>query len=159
MVEYPIEFRDQPNRIIVRCIPAAASPEPKVPGGLEADFRYFQVNSITGFCELIHIITDKLDPCAMLMLKHLIAAKFLEDHGNSPALLGYDCLGSYEGLDCLEYVVYNTEESSAESLTVPVKVYNELSAMTLPRLDTLFPKAVWSEWNERTAKDVWAKLD
>ncbi len=122
------------------------------------DYRLRRVADLNAVKELLHIWRDGLDDAAMLLLKHLLAARVQQDRRGAPALCGYDARAQYEGREALEYIVFQTEESEPETLTVPIAVYTDLDKRVAPLKERLFPTGQWIGWDHTTARQVWEAL-
>lgn len=119
------------------------------------DFQLRRVSNTNAFQELLRVWQDGLDDGAMLLLKHMLAARVLQDTGEPPILCSYDVRVTHDRQEWLEYVVFANEESEPETLAVPLSTYESVRQTISPYTAALFPVGQWIDWNDETARTIW----
>ena len=94
----------------------------------------------------------------MLLLKHMLAARVMQDRGEPPVLLAYELTMHDGAREWLEYMLFQREESEPETLTVPMAVYNDVLQTARPYQDEVFPAGKWATWSDETAQRVWERV-
>jgi hypothetical protein len=122
------------------------------------EYRLRRVTDSNALRELALALHDGLDDSAMLLLKHMLAARVMQDRGEPPVLLAYESTMQDGSREWLEYMLFQTEESDAETLTVPMAVYNDVLRTALPHQEDIFPAGKWVDWNDETAQRVWERV-
>ncbi|MEP6754471.1 MAG: CpXC domain-containing protein [Chthonomonadales bacterium] len=108
--------------------------------------------------ELASVHRDGLNDGAMLLLKHMVAARVLQDTGNSPALCSYECRAGESADAWLEFVIFASEDAEPEGVTVPYGMYVELVDQLKDSIDKLMPNGEWIDWNDRMAEKLWMSI-
>jgi hypothetical protein len=133
----------------------AAPPE----GGTGPRMR--RVRDANALRELATVWRDSLDDRAMLLLKHMLAARMFEETGSAPVLLAYEDRFNEEGQEWLEYVVFTDEEGDPEALRTPVSTYKSVvDALDANRekVGQVLAPGTWVDWNGETARNLWEAL-
>jgi hypothetical protein len=123
-----------------------------------AEYRLRKVTDSNALRELALALHDGLDDSAMLLLKHMLAARVLQDRGDPPVLLAYESTMHDGAREWMEYMLFQREESDPETLTVPMAVYNDVLQTAQPYQDEVFPTGRWVDWNDETAQRVWEQV-
>ena len=134
--------------------PLAVSGPPT--GGLPERLR--RVADSNALREIAKIWDDGLDDAAMLLLKHMLAARMLEETGSAPILCAYEDRFNNEGQDWLEYVVFTSEEGDPETLRTPYSTYLGVADALAHRVESVFPAGQWVDWDETSAKALWEAM-
>lgn len=123
-----------------------------------ADFRLRKVTDSNSLRELALVLHDGLDDSAMLLLKHMLAARVMQDRGEPPVLLAYESTLHDGAREWMEYMLFQSEESDPETLTVPMAVYNDVLQAARPYQEEIFPNGQWVDWSDETAQIVWERV-
>jgi len=123
-----------------------------------SEFHLRRVTDSNALRELAVILRDGLDDSTMLVLKHMLAARVMQDRGEPPVLLAYESTMRDGSRDWMEYMLFQTEESEPEILTVPLSVYMDVERTAAPLKDDVFPVGRWIDWNDDTARRVWDRV-
>jgi len=159
-LDHTLRYQDPQRRLWLLNAP----PDDPLAGELESaqappeGYRLRRVEDMNALKELLHIWDDDLDDATMLLLKHMLAARVLRDTGSAPALCSYDTQITRDRQEWLEYIVFQTEESEPETLTVPMIVYADLLKTIEPHKEELFPIGEWVHWDHTTAGRMWEAL-
>lgn len=108
--------------------------------------------------ELASIWRDGLDDAAMLLLKHMLAARMLEETGFAPILCAYEDRFNMDGKEWLEYVIFTSEDGDPESLTTPVSTYKSVAEAVEQQRDAVFPVGQWADWDDGAAQQIWERM-
>ena len=119
------------------------------------DYSLRRVTDSNALRELALVIRDGLDDAAMLLLKHMLAARVMQDRGEPPVLCNYESTMRDGDKEWLEYVMFQTENSEPETLTVPMSVYQDVLNTVRDEKQMRFPTGQWMDWNEESAQCVW----
>jgi hypothetical protein len=85
----------------------------------------------------------------------MVAARVMQDRGEPPILLAYESTMRDGPNEWLEYMLFQTEESEPETLTVPMAAYDDVLRATLPHREEIYPAGKWIAWNDETAQRIW----
>ena len=130
----------------------------KVWDGLDKSYDLRRVTDSNSLNELAQIWSAGLDDAAMLLLKHMLAARVLQDSGKAPLICAYSGRVQDKDGDVLEFVIYKTEESDPEAITTPFSVYETLVDASTVARQKLFAKGQWVDWDDETAKNLWTAI-
>jgi hypothetical protein len=119
------------------------------------EFARYRVWDMNAFRELVHVWKDRLEEPAMLLLKHMLVARILQDTGSCPILCSFDALVKLDNGEWLEYIVFQTEESEPETLRVPWNVYASVRESVGPQAGQVFVPGRWVDWDDKTATRLW----
>ena len=108
--------------------------------------------------EVAAIFRDGLQDGAMLLLKHMLAARILQDSGKSPILCSYEQRASESTDAWLEFVLFFSEDGEPEIATVPFAMYSDLNREIEPIIGEVMPQSVWVGWDEATAERLWRAI-
>src|SRR5205807_4238663 len=97
------------------------------------------------------------DDAAMLLLKHMAAARLQEEVGVPPVLCSYDRKASER--DELQFIVYMTETSDPETLSIPIDLYCDIARSLQPHKRGLLPNGRWIDWTAETARRLSEDLE
>jgi hypothetical protein len=160
LLDHALLFCDEARSLAILHAPPAdpLMPDEKVLNALSVEYQLRVVEDGNAFRELVHVWQDRLDDAAMLLLKHMLAARVLEDTGVCPVMCSFDARVNVERQEWLEYIVFQTEERAAETLRVPLSVYQSLEQEIAPQRASLFPNGQWIAWDDETAQQVWETL-
>jgi hypothetical protein len=155
-MDHSVQFIDTKQAVCFRYAPqgdplAAMLPEDTA----WAEYSLRAAPDMNAFRELVHVWRDSLDNASMLLLKHMLAARVLEDSGSAPVLLSFDARVNMDGAEWLEYVLFQTEESDPETVRTPIGVYHSLAEVAAPAGERLWPRGQWADWDERSAAALW----
>jgi hypothetical protein len=156
-LDHAVQFVDPERRLVYWLDPPGdplaqeAAPE----DGLPEEFALYRVRDMNSFRELVHVWKYRLEESAMLLLKHMLVARVLQETGNCPVLCSFDALVKLDNGEWLEYIVFQTEESEPETLRVPWNVYESVRESMEPYIDRLFRPGRWVDWDEKTATQLW----
>ena len=117
-----------------------------------------RVTDANALRELTAIWRDGLDDRAMLLLKHMLAARMLEETGSAPLLCAYEDRFNMDGEEWLEYVVFTSEEGDPEALRTPYSTYRSVAEAVERQADSVFPEGKWSDWNDTSARSLWEAM-
>jgi hypothetical protein len=131
---------------------AAANPP------LEPMDRLRRVTDSNALRELAAIWRDGLDDGAMLLLKHMLAARMLEDSGSAPILCSYEDRFNSDGQEWLEYVVFTSEEGDPEGLRTPIATYRSVATAAEAVAADVFPGGKWVDWDDKSAQNLWEAM-
>jgi hypothetical protein len=126
--------------------------------GLMEEFRLYRVQEMNAFRELVHVWKDHLEESAMLLLKHMLAARVMQDSGAAPVLCSFDALVKLDNGEWLEYIVFQTEESEPETLRIPWNVYASVCESLSPYVERVAQPGRWVDWDDKTAAAIWEMM-
>lgn len=118
-------------------------------------YRLRKVTDSNALRDLALALRDELDDSAMLLLKHMLAARVMQDRGEPPVLCNYDAFIHDGSCELLEYVLFQTEESEPETLTGPMSFYDEVLQSVRSFQESIFPLGQWVDWSDNTAQQLW----
>lgn len=116
------------------------------------------VHDMNAVRELAQIWHDGWDDATLLLVKHMLAARVQQESGAPPVLCAYGGRVEQAGEPALEYVLFRTEESEPEAITVPLKMVRDVEAAVALRRAEMFPPGQWIEWSGETAQALWEAL-
>ena len=108
--------------------------------------------------EVAAVFRDGLQDGAMLLLKHMLAARILQDSGSSPILCSYEQRAGDSADARLEFVIFYSEEGDPETVTVPYEMYTNLVSETAPIISSVMPRGAWIGWDDDTVEKLWKAL-
>lgn len=156
-MEHSLVFVDEPHGGAIWLDP----PNDRLAAGvppLEPMERLRRVTDSNALRELAAIWRDGLDDGAMLLLKHMLAARMLEESGSAPVLCAYEDRFNSDGQEWLEYVVFTSEEGDPEGLRTPFATYRSVAAATEGVAAEVFPAGKWVDWDDKSAQNLWEAM-
>ena len=157
--DYSVELTDSENKLIFWLDPPNDPFSLKLNEGLcKADYRYRRVADSNTLREVVSVFRDNLDDGAMLLLKHLVAARILKDSGHSPLICNYEGLAGEATDAWLEFIIFTTEEGDPESVTVPLSMYIGIVGQISEIENVVMPVGNWVDWNDQTAERLWMSI-
>jgi hypothetical protein len=120
------------------------------------DWTRLRVQDSNTLRELVRIQQAGLDEAAMLLVKHLLAARILQDTGVSPVLCAFDALARDADGEWLEYVLFQTEESEPEMVRAPRSVYDGAAEAAAVGRSEVLNAGEWVDWSGETAGRLWS---
>ncbi len=126
--------------------------------GIDSAYDLRRVTDSNTLNELAQIWASGLDDAAMLLLKHMLAARVLQDTGKAPLVCAYAGRIQENDADLMEYVIYSSEEADPEAITTPFSAYETLVEAATTARQNLFSKGQWVDWDDETARNLWTAV-
>ncbi len=120
-----------------------------------AGYHLRRVTDSNTLRELALVIRDGLDDAGMLLLKHMLAARVMDDRGEPPVLCNYESTMRDGQRQWFEYVLFQNEESEPETLAVPMSAYESVLEVAREKREWACPCGEWIDWDEDSARKLW----
>ncbi len=154
------------HTVLIECIPSQAAilnsppndPLAEAVDSTDSELAGYSLRRVTdsnALRELALVIRDGLDDAAMLLLKHMLAARVMDDRGEPPVLCNYESTMRDGQREWLEYVLFQNEESEPETLAVPMSAYESVLEVARENRELVFPRGKWIDWDEDSARKLW----